>query len=215
MAIKRKIVLDKKPVASIIETPRPIVPPPPAVATVTTIETGGKFRRLKDHGVAKVSRFERELCPSDRDTIIRWWNQNQRLVNDDDPACSTLTITINSTTQGLPLSPMQTAGYMSYLCRLGLWLEDDRRIRVARSIQRGSFTVTPVYSQALIEAIRRNWEQERADEQARAAAHAAMRAARARGERVRIRGTRTVVLEPAQTLVPVVQPEEEFDIKWM
>ena len=75
MAIKRKVVLDRKPRASTQEAPvtTPVTPAPvrtpvaatattPAPAPVTVVDEGGKFRRLKDNGVAKVKRFERELC---------------------------------------------------------------------------------------------------------------------------------------------------------
>lgn len=237
MAIKRKVVLDRKPRVSTQETTTPVTPAPvrahvttpvaataitPAPAPVTTVvDGGGKFRRLKDNGVAKVKRFERELECSDRDIIIRWWNQNQRLVDKDDPVCARLTALINQQS-GVPLSPMQVAGYFSYLCRLGQWTAIDRAARLGRSLARGAFTVQPEYSRSLLDAIVENWNKERQDEALRAAAHAKMRAARAAGQHLRIRsgdGVR-VVMQPAQSpvrvpAVPAEPTEETFDIKWM
>ena len=236
MAIKRKVVLDRKPRASTQETPVtiPVTPAPvrtPVAATATTpaapapvttvVDEGGKFRRLKDNGVAKVKRFERELCCSDRDIIIRWWNHNQRLVPKEDPVCATLTALINQQS-GVPLSPMQVAGYFSYLCRLGQWNAIDRAARLDRNLARGAFSVQPEYSRDLLNAIVENWNKERQDEALRASAHAQMRAARAAGQHLRIRSGDGVhvVMQPVQSPVRVpavlaAPAEEVFDIKWM
>jgi hypothetical protein len=195
----------------------PVIPAP----VTTVVEGGGKFRRLKYNGVAKVKRFERELCCYDRDIIIRWWNQNQRLVDKDDPTCAALTTLINEQS-GVKLSPMQTAGYFSYLCRLGRMNEIDRQAYLTRNRDRGAFTVTPVYSRSLLDAIMENWNKERQDEALRAQAHAQLYAARAEGRRLRIKsgdGVR-VVIQPTQSpvrspAVPAAPTEETFDIKWM
>jgi hypothetical protein len=184
------------------------------VSTGTAVvETSGKFRRLKS-GVAKVKRFERELDSADRDVFILRWNKLQRLVNDDDPVCKELAYEINKG-GGAPLSPMQVAGYFSYLCRLGMWTEADREERINRSIKRGSFRVRPFYSPELIAQIVENWKKERADEAARAEAHTKLREARERGEKIRIKTPveSTTVVSPAPTPEPVA--EEEFDIKFM
>lgn len=235
MAIKRKIVRGNKPVAPETPVPTPVTTPAPvrapaaaittmpaAPAPVTTVvDGGGKFRRLKDNGVAKVKRFERELECLDRDIIIRWWNQNQCLVPKEDPVCASLTALINQQ-GGVPLSAMQVAGYFSYLCRLGQWESQARQARLDRNLQRGAFTVQPEYSRPLLNAIVENWQRERQDEALRAQAHAQMRAAREEGRRLRIRsgdGVR-VVMQPVQSPVraPAVHAElteETFDIKWM
>jgi hypothetical protein len=186
------------------------------------IEGTGKFRRLKDNGVAKVKRFERELECLDRDIIIRWWNNNQRLVPADDPVCVTLANEINSTGTTVKLSSMQVAGYLSHLCRLGKLTHTDRQVRISRTVERGDISVIPEYSRPLLNAIVENWERERQDEALRAQAHAQMRAAKAEGRRLRIRsgdGVR-VVIQPVQTpvrapAVPAAPTEETFDIKWM
>jgi hypothetical protein len=184
----------------------------------TQVSVGGKFRRLKDH-VAKVTRFERELTCSDRDAIIGAWNSFQHLVPDNSPLCVDITDAINASTVGKPLSPLQVAGYFSYLCRLGLWQETARDTRVNRSIKRGSFTVRPEYSRDLINEIYENWKREREDERLRKLAHEQLRAARAAGRSIRIRsgdGVRSVVAQaPTAPRAPVPQGEEEYDIKWM
>jgi hypothetical protein len=195
-------------------------PVTPAPQPVQVVVTGGKFRRLKDNGVAKLKRFERELCGSDRDLIIRWWNQNQRLVPKGDPICADLAGGMTT------ISAMQVAGYLSYLCRLGQWTEIARQERLSRNLGRGAFSVMPVYSRALLDAIAANWERERQDEALRAQAHAELRAARAAGRHLRIKsgdGVRSVI-EPqavatrvvtAAPVTPAEPTEETFDIKWM
>jgi hypothetical protein len=236
MAIKRKIVVEKKkekPAVPIKETA-----PLPRIPGVVTVQAGTKFRRLKDNGVNKVKRFERDLTLSDRDTIIHFWNDEQHLIKDDDPACAKIAEDINSSTSGRPLSSMQVAGYLSYLCRLGQWTAEDRKARIDRSMRQGRISVRPAYTQRLINEIIENWERERADERERARVHAAIRTARAAGKRVRLRSengiTTQTVITPVQT--PTLTPdiaqvleqttrrttraaapveEETFDIKWM
>ena len=228
MAIKRKIVLDEKPRVSVEETPAPApvaasapVQQPVTQNPVEQQGSDGKFRRLKN-GVAKVKRFERDLTPDDRDVIIRWWNGAQRLVEKEDPVCATLTAQINERS-AVALSPMQVAGYMSHLCRLGLLTEETRQMRISRALARGAFRVAPVYSRGLLDAIQRNWEEQRADEILRAQAHAQLRAARQEGRRLRIKsgaGGESVIApahNPHQVVqtAPLTEEEEPFDIKWM
>lgn len=232
--IKRKVVPSKKAPATTkkvaaVPTPKkttrvqqPVVAPVIAPTNAVTVETGGKFRRLKDNGVNKVERFERELSTEDRDEVIRWWNLNQRLVDKDDPACVELTRSINGRRRANLLSPMQVAGYFSYLCRLGLWEETRRNTRIDVSIRKGRFSVVPVFSRPLITAIRVNWEREREDERLRREAHAAIRAARANGQRIRPTGaprvapTQTVVqpapVRQARVSTPAPVTSDEFDI---
>lgn len=233
MAIKRKIVRGSTKPSTQEAVVTPVAPTPRASRTrtvaapvtltpvTTVVNEGGKFRRLKDNGVAKVKRFERELCCSDRDIIIRWWNYNQRLVPKEDPVCASLTTLINEQ-GGVLLSSMQVAGYFSYLCRLGQWTEIQRQARLTRNLNRGAFSVTPVYSRPLLNAIVENWERERQDEELRAQAHAQLRAARAAGQPLRIKsgdGVRVVIQPSASPVrapaVPAEPTEETFDIKWM
>ena len=183
-------------------------------------KVGGKYRRLKVNGVDKVRRFERELEPNDRDYLIRWWNTYQVLVPEDDPVCARLAKNINdanASTSLKPLSPLQMAGYFSYLCTLGTWGADERNARIALSIKKGRFTVAPVYSGDLIDAIIANYNAERADEDVRRKAHAEKRAAMGMAKTT----TSAPVIEapvveaPVVSLPEVIMPDpDEFDIKF-
>lgn len=140
------------------------------------------FRRLKEK-VNKVSRIQRPLNSLDRDTLINWWNKNQRLVPDDDPICVTLTDQINLEQGGNePLSSMQIAGYFSYLCRMGLRTEGDRAERFMQAKRRGDLSLLPVYDPVLLHDIVTNWEKERADEAARVKDHEELRRRREVGD---------------------------------
>lgn len=139
------------------------------------------FRRIRET-VKKEKRMERELCCSDRDILIQWWNVNQRLISKEDPVCATLADQCNAATpSNEPICSMQVAGFFSHLCRLGLRTDGDRTFVFSRSIKRGSHTLVPRYTKALEDAILKNWEHERANEQARKAEHAALKARRAQG----------------------------------
>jgi len=130
------------------------------------------YRRIKAEGVNKLHNKERELSTEGRDVLIKWWNVNQRLIPKDDPVCVTLTAQINALTpRTVPLSAMQIAGYFSHLCRMGLRTEEDRYAKLNASRRRGAHTIMPIYTQALLEAIQKNWEFERANEQAIIADH--------------------------------------------
>lgn len=125
-------------------------------------------RRDKKNGVDKVKRFERDLEPSDRDVIIRWWNANQRLIPKDDPICVMLTDQINALNpKEKPLSAMQISGYLSSLCRLALRTEHDRVNVINRNVRRHKYTVRPVFSPNLLRLVEENWEFERRNEKAR------------------------------------------------
>jgi uncharacterized protein YqgV (UPF0045/DUF77 family) len=124
----------------------------------------GKFRRVKK-GLNKICRKERALDSYCRDTMIRWWNVNQRLIPDGDPICASIAQQVNEECPNEdPLSSMQTAGYFSYLCRLGLMVESSRQLCIERALKKGMITVKPVFSSKLIKVIEENWRQERADE---------------------------------------------------
>jgi len=147
----------------------------------TIIHDRPVFRRIKS-SVNKEKRIQRKLDPAGRDILIRWWNVNQRLIPNDDPVCVTLTDQVNSINPNdKPLSPMQIAGYFSHLCRMGLRTEIERTDNLNRAIKRGFHSVMPEYTQPLIEAIKENWERERALEATRAADHAKLLELRANG----------------------------------
>jgi hypothetical protein len=139
------------------------------------------FRRIKD-GVNKEKRIKRELDPAGRDILIRWWNVNQRLVPKEDPVCATLTAQVNAlNSHEEPLSSMQIAGYFSHLCRTGLCVAEDRDERLKRSMKRGAHTIMPEFTQGLLDAIKENWEKERANEAAMAIDHAMLAKQREKG----------------------------------
>jgi hypothetical protein len=147
------------------------------------------FRRIKS-GVSKEKRIKRTLDTLGRDTLIRWWNVNQRLVPSEDPVCATLTDQVNVQQPMLdPLSSMQIAGYFSHLCRLGRATSGERDARIAAAMERGDITVVPEYSAELMKAIQDNWEKERADEAERSHQHAELLRRRASGDRRPVLGT--------------------------
>lgn len=137
---------------------------PEPVKVTEVIHERPVFRRIKN-GVNKEKRIVRELDPAGRDILIKWWNVNQRLIPKNDPVCATLTAQVNALNPNdEPLSSMQIAGYFSHLCRMGLKLPEDRDGRLQRSLARGSHSVMPKYTQELLDAIKENWERERANE---------------------------------------------------
>jgi hypothetical protein len=139
------------------------------------------FRRLKE-GVNKEKRIKRELDPAGRDILIRWWNVNQRLVPKEDPVCATLTAQVNAlNVTEEPLSSMQIAGYFSHLCRMGLRVAEERDAKFRMSMKRGAHTIMPEFSQELLDAIKENWEKERANEAARVIDHAMLAKQREKG----------------------------------
>lgn len=221
--VKRKVIFNRNAKKQPAPQPAPtvmhqVVQPTTGTAPQVVMVQRTKFRRLKDGGLDKKSRFERDLASYDRDRIIAWWNQNQRLVPAEDPVCAQIAAEINGARRVNKLSSMQVAGYFSYLCRLGLWAEVRRRTRLARNIRRGQCSALPLYTAALLRAIGQNWEQERADEVQRAQAHVQLRQAKAQGQRLRIvasvAGQSRAVMTPVFTPAPVTVPEEEYDIKY-
>lgn len=174
-----KIAKMLDPDAKIIEVPIDRI-----VETIKLIR--GKFRRVKTD-VIKEKRKVRTLDTLGRDTLIRWWNVNQRLVPDGDPVCVTLTAQINAQKPHEdPLSNMQVSGYFSYLCRLGRATAKDRDRLITRSLKKGMTTIRPTYSPALLRLIGENWEAERADEKLRHADHMELLERRANGDRTPI-----------------------------
>jgi len=187
-----------------------------------TTGTDTKFRRLKDD-ITKKKLMERQLVCEDRDVFIGWWNANQRLVPDTDPVCGILAKAINEARlNASPLAPAQVAGYFSHLCRVGMKTEAVRNEIIRKSLSRGVFTITPVYSQKLLDEIQKNWELERADETARRKDHEILRARRAAGDTTPVVAIvdkeKGVVTSPepitSTPQAPVTEPEEEYEIKF-
>lgn len=141
---------------------------------------GGKYRRLKDEGINKLKRKKRSIDADVRDTIIRWWNDAQRLVCKDDPICQKLADECNVATPHMePLSALQIAGYLSRLADWGRLSASHREEKFDRHEKKKLFTVRPVYSEALIAAIIENYNEQREDERIRKEAQARMRAEKA------------------------------------
>lgn len=138
---------------------------------------GGKYRRLKDDGVNKISRKKREIDCLVRDTIITWWNQSQTLVDKDDPVCQKLADDCNAGTPHLPpLSSYQVTGYISRLVTWGRLSSSHREEKFDKMIKKGLFTIRPEYTPELIQKIIDNYNRQREDERIREEAHKKMRA---------------------------------------
>lgn len=133
----------------------------------TTVEAGGKFRRLKDK-VAKVSRKRIDIPPLGLDAINTWWNNNQKLADDGDCQVIADAITSNARTitgqPGLhPISAAQVSGWLSWLCRLALKDPADREDYIRKAIRRGKFSVAPEFTAKFINEIANNKEKQAKD----------------------------------------------------
>jgi len=182
----------------------------------TIPKIGGKYRRIKG-SISKEKKKEESLRLEDRDIFIRYWNLKQDLVSKDDPVCDQLAKECSHS-----IAPAQVAGYFSHLCRLGRETEATRTGRIERALKRGTNSVTPVYSQDLIEKIQKNWKEEREDKRIRAEAHARIMAGKTPSDIVEVVSETSTVKEVTPTVIPsasspIVEPdpEEEFDIKFM
>lgn len=141
-----------------------------------------KFRRLRND-VSKLKRKKRPLSPLARDTMIKWWNENQKLVPSDDPVCVVLTERINKLEDSeYPLSNMQISGYFSLLCRMGLETETDRMLFFNETRMKGYHTLMPIYTPEFIEAIEDNWLRMKKDKRDRIRDHNLMIQLRNNGE---------------------------------
>lgn len=197
-----KMIEAKKEVPKIVEKTRVV-----KVKDGSGASSSGKFRRLKDK-VKKVSRFERNLTPNDRDSIIARWNAEQRLVPKEDPICVEMAEVINKNSGLEPIAPLQIAGYFSYLCRLGQTTEATREARIDRAIKRGAMTVRPKFSKELIQEIIDNYNSQRKEEDQRKKDHEELRRRRQQGDMSPIR---VETLAPTEAPKPA-EPKEEFDL---
>lgn len=132
----------------------------------------GKNRRIKGN-IQKETKQKRELEPSDRDHIIRWWNAKQRLMDKDSEECKALVQTCG--VSGNPpelLAPAQIAGCVSQIARKALWSAGRRARNIARNIKEGVFSIEPMYTSNLLAEVAANYKAERADEDKRRKDHA-------------------------------------------
>lgn len=150
-----KKILNPDPIQIPVEVPIEII-----------IKERPRFRRLRED-VCKIKRKKRPLSPIARNTLIKWWNDNQKLVPSDDPICVILTERVNKLEKTqYPISNMQISGYFSLLCRMGLETEIDRMLFFRDKISKGYHTLMPKYTPELIELIKENWlrmKKEKAD----------------------------------------------------
>ena len=160
---------------------------------------GGKHRRLKA-GVNKTKKFEREISCSDRDHVLKWWNQNQHLVPKDDPICVRLAEEINLNNTGIdkPIAPAQLSDYVSWLCRLAKGPQKDRDGYTSNAIGGGFITIAPVFSAELMQEVVDNYNQQQEEKRIRDKAHQDMRA--------EIAKTGGVVPAPEPTAIGFEQP---------
>jgi hypothetical protein len=141
-----------------------------------------KFRRIREK-IKKVKRKRRPLTPFARDTMIEWWNENQKLVPSDHPICVTLTEEINKEENfGYPLSNMQISGYFSLLCRMGLETEEDRLKFFTDTKMKGLHTLMPLYTPEFLEVIEENWRKMKEEKLKRIEDHNLIRQLRDIGE---------------------------------
>lgn len=210
-----KTVEVEKVVEKVVEKIKEVRVEVPSTGDKVVVAEKVRYRRLKDDGVKKISRLEREISSYDRDMIISWWNKNQRLVGDDDPVCKELADKINADCSGdKPLAPAQVAGYFSHLCRMGLCDPAYRAERFEKNIKHGAISITPDYCPLLLEEIKENNVEEKADEAIRKAAHDKMRAAKAAGSHLKV-GTPIGTMKTETAVEPAPAKEETFDIGYL
>jgi hypothetical protein len=141
-----------------------------------------KFRRIREK-VKKVKRKRRPLTPQARDAIIKWWNENQKLVPSDIPICVIITEKINKEENlEYPLSNMQTSGYFSLLCSMGKVSEEERIKFFNETIEYGLHTLMPVYTPEFMEVIEENRRRMKIEKSARMKDHYRIRQLRKDGE---------------------------------
>lgn len=154
------------------------------IERVKEVHTGErkKFRRLKD-GLDKESRKKRDMSPLERKMLIEFWNDRQKMVGKKDALCVSLCKEINeASTEEIEVYPLQVGGFFSHLYRMALSTESRRMLWWQGAVKKGkidqAITPFPKFSPELIRECQEYYEAERADEDERKKAHAAMRAAR-------------------------------------
>ena len=149
---------------------------------VKVIEQNKKHRRLKNGYAVRPKKMKRVLAASDREIVIRWWNQTQRLsAGKDDPICEELAAKINQnvTAPEDKLAAYQVNGFISHLARLGLKLEKNREDSIEHAMARGDYSIRPIYTQSLIRLIIETNNRNKDDKKKGKAERAVIQAARA------------------------------------
>jgi len=199
--VEKKVIVEKK------------VPVPVAGSNVRedpghdTVESNGKYRRLKDNGVQKLIRKQRDIDSEDRDHVNRWWNANQKLVDQKD-LCQQMVDEINARSGKKPIFPLQLAGYISRLADWGRLSADARKSLFDRQLTRKMYTVKPEYSAAFCRAIVANYNAQREDERIRQKDHAEMRAQKSANVVNSGACSKIKVIEEDTAILTPVEPEE-------
>lgn len=139
------------------------------------------FRRLKDDGIKKISRKKRELNVIERNAIIEWWNNNQRMIDKNDPVCAEIVDQLHPD-GSRPISPLQIAGFFSLICRKGLKVEGERSEYWNKRLSEGNINLTPIYSEEGLKTIQNIWKLNRKEEAAIEKDHIELRDRRKEGD---------------------------------
>ena len=110
-------------------------------------------RRIKGK-VNKVSRKKRPLTPSERDLVIKVFNVTQDLIDNDLEIFKSLVSKINlSRSEEDKIAAPQLAGYWSSLCRWAHSTKMQRDHWIQTSIDKGVFSIEPLYTKEFINKI--------------------------------------------------------------
>jgi len=176
----------------------------PTIIEKTVVVRDGEHivhRRIRSE-VKKISRKNRPLTSEERDLVIHVFNDKQDMLDKTSEVFSALTETINSTREEEnKISAPQLAGYWSSLCR---WAEGHtcrREQWIARSLKKGIYSITPVYSERFVAKIKANYMKKRAEEEERKKDHALIKST---GER------RKIIVSESAPAGPL--PVEELDL---
>lgn len=154
-------------------------------------------RRLKDH-IQKLRRKKRELTCSERDIVIKVFNDTQDMIPSTSEVFKNIVDEINAKCSPEDhVSAPQMAGYWSSLCR---WADSTRVSReewIERSLKRGVYSISPLYTDEFIAKIKENYAAKREEEIQRKKDHS----------HIKRTGDRKSTVLPT----PQPKPEEEID----
>jgi len=129
-------------------------------------------RRLKSK-IEKISRKKRSLTSEERDLVIHVFNEKQAMLDKSSAVFHVLIETINSKREEEDkISAPQLAGYWSSLCRWADYPRVKRDHWIERSLKKGVFTLTPVYSEKFVATIQANYAAKKKEAEERKKDHA-------------------------------------------
>lgn len=187
---------------------------------IKKVPTPGEMHRRIKGEVKKETKKEDNLTCNDRDIAIRWWNENQRTIPEDDPTCIRLSVEMNTAKSAdmKQTAPYQVAGYISHLSRMGMKTGADRERVFNRSIKKAKHTVMPVYSEAFITALIEHCKEARAAKEKGKVERARIRAERGLPplEEVKVETVSTGLVPdasrvpaPVEAVIPVPAPVDK------